>query len=47
MIDFLQEREYGLDDIEKGRVKKTYAYNSIAKVVINHFKEQENKQWLN
>ena len=34
VIDFLQEREYGLDDLEKGKVKKMYAYHSIPHLLL-------------
>ena len=34
IIDFLQERQYALDDTEKGKLNKMYAFNTLPKLTI-------------
>jgi hypothetical protein len=46
VIDLLQEREYGLEDIEKGKTQKMYAFNSMPRIVLAGWTDAENKAWV-
>jgi hypothetical protein len=46
VINVLQEKEYCLEDVEKGRVRKMYAYHSLPRLELDNYCAEDNRQWL-